>query len=124
MLRFGEAGFRVLGFDIDPDKVKQLTAGESYIQHLPADRVASLVGSGRFEATSDFARLREADAILVCVPTPLTRHRNPDLQYVTQTADAIARTLRVGQLICLESTTYPGTTEEILQPRFEATAFG
>lgn len=120
VVRFGEVGFRVLGFDIDPDKVKRLTAGESYIRHLPADRVASLVRSGRFEATADFARLREADAILVCVPTPLTRHRNPDLQYVTQTADAIARTLRAGQLICLESTTYPGTTEELLLPRFEA----
>jgi len=121
VLRFGEVGFRVLGFDIDPDKVKRINAGESYLQHLPSDRVASLVGSGRLEATSDFARLREADAILICVPTPLTRHRNPDLQYVTQTADAIARTLRAGQLICLESTTYPGTTEELLQPRFEAT---
>lgn len=121
VLRFGEVGFRVLGFDIDSDKVKRLTAGESYIRHLPADRLASLVRSGRFEATSNFARLREADTILICVPTPLTRHRNPDLQYVIQTADAIAGTLRVGQLICLESTTYPGTTEEILRPRFEAT---
>lgn len=121
VLRFGEVGFRVMGFDIDPDKVKRINAGESYIRHLPADRVASLVESGRFEATTDFAHLKEADAIIVCVPTPLTRHRNPDLQYVVQTADAIARTLRAGQLICLESTTYPGTTEELLQPRFEAT---
>ncbi|MDE2485364.1 MAG: nucleotide sugar dehydrogenase [candidate division NC10 bacterium] len=119
-LRFWEVGFRVLGFDIDPHKVKRLSAGESYIQHLPADRVASLSRSDRFEATTDFTRLGEADALLVCVPTPLTRHRDPDLQYVTQTADAIARTLRVGQLICLESTTYPGTTEELLLPRFEA----
>ncbi|MDE2180078.1 MAG: nucleotide sugar dehydrogenase [candidate division NC10 bacterium] len=120
VLRFWEVGFRVLGFDIDPHKVKRLSAGESYIQHLPADRVASLSRSDRFEATTDFTRLGEADALLVCVPTPLTRHRDPDLQYVTQTADAIARTLRVGQLICLESTTYPGTTEELLLPRFEA----
>ncbi|MBZ0168987.1 UDP-N-acetyl-D-glucosamine dehydrogenase [Candidatus Methylomirabilis lanthanidiphila] len=120
VLRFWEVGFRVLGFDIDPHKVKRLNAGESYIRHLPSDRIASLSHSGRFEATGDFARLGEADALLVCVPTPLTRHRNPDLQYVIQTADAIARTLRPGQLICLESTTYPGTTEELLLPRFEA----
>ncbi|MDE2060526.1 MAG: nucleotide sugar dehydrogenase [candidate division NC10 bacterium] len=120
VLRFWEVGFRVLGFDIDPHKVKRLTAGESYIQHLPSDRVASLVRSGRFEATTNFDRLEEADALVVCVPTPLTRHRNPDLQYVTQTTDAIARTLRVGQLICLESTTYPGTTEELVLPRLEA----
>ena len=120
VVRFGEVGFRVLGFDIDPHKVKRLNAGESYIRHLSADRIASLTRSGRFEATTDFARLGEADAILICVPTPLTRHRNPDLQYVTQTADVIARTLRAGQLICLESTTYPGTTEELLLPRFEA----
>lgn len=120
VLRFGEVGFRVLGFDIDPHKVKRLNAGESYIHHLSADRVSSLSRSGRFEATTEFARLGEADALLVCVPTPLTRHRNPDLQYVTQTADAIARTLRAGQLICLESTTYPGTTEELLLPRFQA----
>ena len=120
VLRFWEVGFRVLGFDIDPHKVKRLSAGESYIRHLPADRVASLSRSGRFEATIDFTRLGEADALLVCVPTPLTHHRDPDLQYVIQTADAIARTLRVDQLICLESTTYPGTTEELLLPRFEA----
>ncbi|PWB79348.1 MAG: nucleotide sugar dehydrogenase [Candidatus Methylomirabilota bacterium] len=120
VVRFWEVGFRVLGFDIDPHKVKRLNAGDSYIRHLPAERISALPCSGRFEATSDFTRLGEADALLVCVPTPLTRHRNPDLQYVTQTADAIARTLRVGQLICLESTTYPGTTEEILLPRFEA----
>lgn len=120
VLRFGEVGFRVMGFDIDSHKIERLAAGESYIRHLPADRIASLSGSGRFEATSDFSRLEEADALLICVPTPLTRHRNPDLRYVTQTADAIARTLRAGQLICLESTTYPGTTEELLLPRFEA----
>jgi len=120
VLRFGEAGFRVLGFDVDPEKVKQLNEGASYIRHIPAERVSALVRSGRFEATADFDRLREADALLVCVPTPLTRHREPDLQYVEKTADAIALTLRRGQLVCLESTTYPGTTEEVLLPRFTA----
>jgi len=120
-LRFCEVGFRVLGFDIDQRKVKQINAGESYICSVQPDRVAFLVEAGRFEATSDFDRLAEPDVIIVCVPTPLTRHRNPDLQYIEQTADAIAKTIRRGQLICLESTSYPGTTEEILQARFEAT---
>lgn len=120
VLRFSEVGFRVLGFDIDPRKVKRLNAGESYIQHLPDDQVAALARSGRFEATADFTRLGEADALLICVPTPLTRHREPDLQYVVQTTDAIARTLRAGQLISLESTTYPGTTEELLLPKLGA----
>lgn len=120
LLRFWEVGFRVIGFDIDPRKVKQLNAGESYIRHIGCERVSPLVGSGRFEATTDFSRLAEADALLICVPTPLNAHREPDLRYVVQTADAIAGTLRAGQLICLESTTYPGTTEELLLPRFEA----
>jgi len=104
LLRFGEVGFRVLGFDIDPQKVKRLNAGENYIQHLPGDQVAALARSDRFEATVDFTRLGEADALIVCVPTPLTRHREPDLKYVVQTADAIARSLLVGQLISLGST--------------------
>ncbi len=120
LLRFAEVGFRVLGFDIDPHKVKQLNAGESYIRHLRHEHVAALTRSSRFEATTDFDRLGEADALLICVPTPLTPDREPDLQHVVQTAEVIARTLRVGQLICLESTTYPGTTEELLLPRFEA----
>jgi UDP-N-acetyl-D-glucosamine dehydrogenase len=120
LLRFGEVGFRVLGFDIDRHKVKRLNAGESYIRHLSDDQVAALARSDRFEATEDFTRLGEADALIVCVPTPLTRHREPDLTYVVQTADSIARTLRAGQLVSLESTTYPGTTQELLLPRFEA----
>jgi UDP-N-acetyl-D-glucosamine dehydrogenase len=110
VLRFGEVGFRVLGFDVDPTKIAQLNAGASYIQHLPASRVAALVASRRFEATADTKRLAEPDALVICVPTPLTAHREPDLQYVEKTTEAVAAALRRGQHVCLESTTYPGTT--------------
>jgi UDP-N-acetyl-D-glucosamine dehydrogenase len=120
VLRFGEVGFRVLGIDVDLGKVKQLNDGASYIQHIDSERIKALRASGRFEATCDFDRLAEPDALIVCVPTPLTAHREPDMQYVEGTADAIARTLRRGQLVSLESTTYPGTTDEMLLPRFEA----
>ncbi|MBI4638682.1 MAG: nucleotide sugar dehydrogenase [Candidatus Rokubacteria bacterium] len=124
VLRFGEVGFRVVGFDVDPAKVKQLGEGSSYIQHIPTERVSALARSGLFQATADLGRLNEPDALIICVPTPLTRQREPDLQYVERTADAIARTLRPGQLVCLESTTYPGTTEEVLLPRFTARGLG
>jgi UDP-N-acetyl-D-glucosamine dehydrogenase len=120
VLRFGEVGFRVIGFDIDVDKVKRLNDGTSYIQHVPGPRVQTLVGAGRFEATADLERLGEPDAVIICVPTPLTRHREPDLRYVEGTADAVAAALRRQQLVCLESTTYPGTTEEVVLPRLEA----
>jgi UDP-N-acetyl-D-glucosamine dehydrogenase len=119
-LRFGEVGFRILGFDIDPAKVERLNAGQSYIQHVTAERIGGLVGTKAFVATADFRRLSEPDALIVCVPTPLTAHREPDLQYVEKTADAIAATLRRGQLVCLESTTYPGTTNEVVLPRLQA----
>ncbi len=119
-LRFGEVGFRVLGFDVDLAKVKQLNDGSSYITHIPSERIARLVASGRFEATADPGRLAEPDALLICVPTPLTRNREPDLQFVETTTEAIVRRLRPGQLVCLESTTYPGTTEEVLLPRLAA----
>jgi UDP-N-acetyl-D-glucosamine dehydrogenase len=120
ILRFGEVGFRVMGFDVDLAKTKQLSDGVSYIRHIDSARVAALVGAGRLEATVDLDRLGEPDALIVCVPTPLTPQREPDLTFVTRTADAIADTLRPGQLICLESTTYPGTTEEIIVPRMTA----
>ena len=116
-LRFAEAGFTVLGFDVDVAKVDTLNAGASYIGQIPAERIAGLVGSGRLSPTTNFDWLAKADALLICVPTPLTRHREPDLQYVERTADAVASTLRPGQLVCLESTTYPGTTEEVVLPR-------
>ena len=118
VLRFGDVGFRGIGFDVDPRKVEQLNAGESYIGHIEGERVAGLRDSGRFEATGDFSRLSEADCVIACVPTPLNPTREPDMQYIEKTADAIRRTLRPGQLIVLESTTYPGTTQEVLCSRF------
>ena len=118
---FWRAGLDVLGFDIDAAKIDKLNAGQSYIQHFPPDLVAGMVGSGRFEATVDFDRLAQADAILICVPTPLGPTREPDLDYVKATAHAIAARLRPGQLVVLESTTYPGTTDEVVAPILAAT---
>jgi len=120
VLRFGEVGFRVVGFDVDAAKIKQLNDGASYIQHVPAARVQALLAARRFEATTDLERLAEPDAVIICVPTPLTKHRDPDLRYVEKTADAVGATLRRHQLVCLESTTYPGTTDEVVLPRLEA----
>lgn len=119
-LAFAERGFPVLGFDVDPAKVEALGRGECYIRHLDVERVRAQTGSGRLVATADFDRLPEADAILICVPTPLTRNREPELRYVRTTAEQIGRRLRPGQLVVLESTTYPGTTEELLLPRLSA----
>jgi UDP-N-acetyl-D-glucosamine dehydrogenase len=119
-LLFEEGGFRVVGFDVDPKKPAALARGESYIRHIGKERVASAFRRGRIEATTDFGRLDECDAIIVCVPTPLGRHREPDLSYIRRTAEAIAAILRPGQVVALESTTYPGTTREELLPRFAA----
>jgi len=119
VLAFHDAGFMVLGFDTDPDKIRQLDAGESYIRHIGSDEIARLAASRRFAATTDPARLAEADALLICVPTPLTRYREPDLSYVEGTARTIAAHLRAGQIVILESTTYPGTTDEVLKPILE-----
>jgi UDP-N-acetyl-D-glucosamine dehydrogenase len=116
---FVARGFRVLGFDTDAAKVAALKAGRSYIRHIPAADVAAMNATGRFDATADMARLGEPDAILICVPTPLTRHREPDMTYVVATAEAIAARLRPGQLVVLESSTYPGTTEEVVKPILE-----
>ncbi|HEX6842887.1 MAG TPA: nucleotide sugar dehydrogenase [Stellaceae bacterium] len=113
------SGFAVLGFDIDAEKVAQLNGGRSYIRHIPDAAVAGWRHGGRFNAVADFTRLREVDAILICVPTPLTRHREPDLAYVVGTTEAIAPQLRPGHLVVLESTTYPGTTREVMQPILE-----
>ncbi|MBM4288918.1 MAG: nucleotide sugar dehydrogenase [Deltaproteobacteria bacterium] len=120
VLRFSRQGFKVLGFDTDPEKVQALNAGRSYIKHISPEEIAAARFSDhpekRFEATVELGRLGEPDALLVCVPTPLNRHREPDLRYVEQTTRDIATTLRSGQLISLESTTYPGTTEEVMLP--------
>ena len=118
-LRFAEAGHRVIGFDVDPAKVSKLNAGKSYIEHIPQTKIQQFVISKHFSATSDFTRLREVDAILICVPTPLDERREPDLSYVEQTAKAISPNLQKGQLVVLESTTYPGTTEEMVLPILE-----
>ena len=111
-------GFRVLGFDIDTQKVSKLNLGESYIRHISSETIATLIAGGRLEATSDFGRIGDADVIAICVPTPLTRYREPDLSYVIATTTCIAKGARPGQLIVLESTTYPGTTGEVLAPIF------
>jgi UDP-N-acetyl-D-glucosamine dehydrogenase len=114
-----EQQFSILGFDIDPVKVKTLNAGRSYIKHIPAETIASLRDTGRFSVTSSFSRLNELDIILICVPTPLNRHREPDLSFVVATAQSLKRQVRRGQLVVLESTTYPGTTLEVLGPILE-----
>jgi UDP-N-acetyl-D-glucosamine dehydrogenase len=122
-LLFEESGFPVTGFDVDPKKPEALLRGESYIRHIGKERVAGAFERGRIEATTAFDRLAECDAVLICVPTPLGRHREPDLSFVRSTADEVARRLRPGQLVVLESTTYPGTTREELLPRFTARGF-
>ena len=120
MLRFCETGFRVLGFDIDEDKVEKLNAGESYIEHISSESISSARAS-LFEATSDFSRAREADALILCVPTPLNKHREPDLSFIMNTIESLTPYFRKGQVISLESTTYPGTTDEELMPKLEST---
>lgn len=116
---FFQAGFRVLGFDIDQHKVDQLNAGKSYIKHVSSEQVAGWRAAGRFEATSDPQRFGEADAILICVPTPLNETRDPDLTYIVKTGESISPRLRPGQLVVLESTTYPTTTRDVLLPILE-----
>ena len=113
---FVDAGFSTIGFDVDQAKVDLLAAGQSYIGHVPAAMIAELVAAGRFTPTADMTRLAEADALLVCVPTPLTDGRDPDLSFVEATAGQIAAVLRPGQLVVLESTTYPGTTRDVVLP--------
>lgn len=117
-LRFAEAGFKVIGFDIDQSKVEQLNQGQSYIKHIGDDAVRLGLQQG-FRASSDFAESSLADALLICVPTPLNQYREPDLSFVVNTLEEVLPYLRPGQLLALESTTWPGTTEEILRPRIE-----
>jgi UDP-N-acetyl-D-glucosamine dehydrogenase len=117
---FHRAGFPTLGFDVDPTKIDALQRGQSYLKHLGDSLVKELHSGAKFDATLDFSRLAEADAVISCVPTPLGAHLEPDLSYVEKTAEDIAKTLRPQQLIVLESTTYPRTTREIMLPKFEA----
>ncbi len=117
---FVAAGFRTLGFDVDPQKIRKLKAGQSYIEHIPARWIDQCVREGSFTPTADMSRMAEADALLICVPTPLNKSRDPDLIYVEATARDIAAHLRPGQLVVLESTTYPGTTRDVVLPILEA----
>lgn len=114
-LRFQEVGLAVLGFDIDDERVSVLNAGESPIRHIPGAEIAAMRSAG-FEATTDYSRIGEVDAIIICVPTPLSLHREPDLSFIVSTMESAKPYLRAGQLLSLESTTWPGTTEEVLRP--------
>jgi UDP-N-acetyl-D-glucosamine dehydrogenase len=116
---FAEKGFAVTGFDVDVSKTEKLNAGRSYIRHIPGKRIAPLVKAGSLKASADFRSLKGMDCIIICVPTPLSKQRDPDLSFVAATADEIARHLRPGQLVVLESSTYPGTTDEIVRPALE-----
>ncbi len=118
MLRYSGVGYRVIGIDIDAEKVIQLNTGKSYIEHIPEEKIAGARASG-FEATTDFSRAAECDALVMCVPTPLNKYREPDISFVINTMNALKPHLRAGHVISLESTTYPGTTEEELLPRAE-----
>ena len=119
MLRYIEVGYKVIGFDIDQSKVDALSQGKSYIEHIPEASISEAVSRG-FEATTDFRRVSQADALILCVPTPLNKYREPDLSFVLDTTDSLVPYLRAGQVVSLESTTYPGTTDEELLPRVES----
>ena len=114
-----KAGYTVMGFDVNPARVDAINGGEQVISYLDPQKMRDAIAAGKFEATTDFSRLGEGDALSICVPTPLTRNRDPDLSYVVNTAEMIAKTLRPGQLVVLESTTWPGTTREVVQPVLE-----
>ena len=120
-IAFHGAGFVVRGFDVDSKKVPLLKAGKSYLRHIPSKEIRAMAASGRFVPTDDFSLIKDTDCVCICVPTPLSRFREPDLSYVIKTAETIARFLRPGHLIVLESTTYPGTTEEDVRPILERT---
>ena len=118
MIRYSEVGYKVIGFDIDQSKIDLLNSGKSYIEHIKSEEIKKSKEVG-FEATTDFKRIGEVDAIILCVPTPLNKYREPDLSFVLDTTEACVPYMRKGQVISLESTTYPGTTEEELLPRIE-----
>ena len=122
VLRYAEVGYKVVGFDIDQSKIDHIEGGTSYIEHIPAASIARAVEQG-FKATTDFSLASEVDALILCVPTPLNKYREPDLSYVLDTTDSLVPHLRVGHVVSLESTTYPGTTEEELLPRIESRGY-
>jgi UDP-N-acetyl-D-glucosamine dehydrogenase len=117
---FAESGATVIGVDADPERVAGVIAGASFVEDVPSGALQPLVASGRLSATADVAMLKDADAIVICVPTPLGKSKEPDISFIVAAAEAVASIIRAGQLIVLESTTYPGTTQEVLLPRFEA----
>jgi UDP-N-acetyl-D-glucosamine dehydrogenase len=119
LLTFVEKGFRVVGLDVDGKKTQMLMQGQSYIRHIPSQRIASAMATGRMSATDRFEKSQECDALIIAVPTPLTANREPDMSYIVSTCETIGRHVRPGQLIVLESTTYPGTTDEIVVPILE-----
>lgn len=121
-LEFVEAGFYVVGFDIDEKKIPILQSGNSYIKHISSDRISNAVNTKRFFVTTDFSQLNEIDAIIICVPTPLNKYREPDMSYIINSSNIISKYFKVGQLVILESSTFPGTTEEIIQPLLEKPA--
>ena len=123
LLAYAKAGFRAVGIDIDPGKPEALLAGRSYIKHIPGEHVAEALASGRLEATTDFSIIKTLDAIILCVPTPLDEHFEPDLSYVVNTVEAVVPHLKAGQVLSLESTTYPGTTDEEVVTRVEKAGF-
>lgn len=118
-IAYAKKGFNVLGFDLDQSKIKNLEKGKSYIKHISSDLISDVVAEKKLSATTDFSRLPEADAVIICVPTPLNEYREPDISFVENTAKTIAKFLRKEQIVTLESTTYPGTTDELLLPLFE-----
>lgn len=120
VLSFCRGGLKVKGFDVDQNKIDKLREGQSYLKHIPAEDIAKSIESGLFTCSTDFAGVTECDALLLCVPTPLTRHREPDMVFIETTADTIAPYIRRDQIIILESTTYPGTTDELLRHRLES----
>ncbi|MFN2597855.1 MAG: nucleotide sugar dehydrogenase, partial [Pyrinomonadaceae bacterium] len=118
---FARRGFAAVGFEVDANKADAINRGESYIADVSSSQVKELVGAGRLAATTDFSSLKECDAIIICVPTPLRKTKEPDISYILAAAEEIKKNLRRGQLVILESTTYPGTTDEVLLPMFEET---
>ena len=118
-LQFARSGVTVLGLDIDTTKVDSLNQGRSYIKHITAEAIGTAVKDGTFSASTDFGRIREVNAVIICVPTPLNKNREPDISYIIDTGKAIARHLQKGTLVVLESTTYPGTTDEDLREVLE-----
>ncbi len=119
-LEFATKKFKVIGFDLDQSKIDFLSRGKTYIKHISSDRIKkACIDDGNFTSTTDFSRLPEADALIICVPTPLNEHREPDMSYIVNTSLMIQKYLRKGHFVSLESTTYPGTTDEILLPMFE-----